>query len=429
MSRVHPGVLGLVFALGCDGEAPVAPEAAGEPAATTPAASDGAGSSDAWDCEGSLVPPRGYIPETAFAADGNRDQATRRAKDALHARMCDPDMDCSGLDTLIQPWKTGRTADGQACTMAVVKSEELKQWLAERKTGSVLADSSSAAVVKVLPEPGGVAVAIGSVRVGDVEGGPLARWVAGFMERALSSAGAMVTTIPSAYDGDGKPDGIDAIADASIFTRSEAGRDVVEIRWELTRWGSAAQRTYADPIVIDRAGAPDVPDTTPAVAAVESPLSLHVSNPAGLSFCPGSVFNAYVNAERPVYARVFSLWDGGGLPVYPESGDGLVQPGTPVALGGDLGLRAVPLAGDTEFFAIVSADDPKKLDAFAQTGACRLSADLVQTLRTGRDLPQGVTLQRIGYTIETRDGCRAYDIDALEEQVAAVLEWPVCGPS
>ena len=141
-----------------------------------------------WRCEGALMPPTGWQQETAFsdAGRGAIMRAVQDASDRLVGRACGQQGSCDFLRARVTTWKTGRSAAGGLCAMAVLKSEDLAAWREQATSLEKLDENLVAAASKLARwSKGKPRVAIDLIVDAGAPGGLRADWLRALLEGKL----------------------------------------------------------------------------------------------------------------------------------------------------------------------------------------------------------------------------------------------------
>lgn len=415
-------------------------------AAPTPEQGDGgdasnnsasASPSDAWDCQGNLVPPVGWEQETVFedAATPNAVKvASDAANDKLLRRLCAGASSCDELEVNIKTWKTGQ-GGGQACAMAVIERRVLESWRRGNTSLASLDAELTRASKELLGDRKKARVAIDKIVDGGAAGGERAEWLEQRMTRALTSAGAVVREIPRNWNGQGLPPGVDVVINANAVSRAERQRQVVEVNWQARlRDGGGFALKVASPVLF---AADAAPAAEPRVKVDPLPpsspdLSVRLETRHGGSLCMGERTQLWLHSAKDMHVRVFDLYGkDGALLLFPNEDhpSDKVRAGDVIALGGKLGFEAVPVPdSDLERFLVIAHPSPDGLGAFkSYAGYCRVEPKLAGRLHQGQGLPPGVTAASDSFRILQRDDCPPEPpLSQRQGQAQALSSLPVC---
>lgn len=401
------------------------------PPTTSPAIASPA---DEWRCGGELVPPTGWEQETAFApasAPNAREEAARRATDALARRLCAGSPDCAPLAARVRPWKTGAN-EKDVCAMAVVKREDLDEWRARSQStaavdGAMLAAADDLAKATDAPRAKRPRVAIAEVVDLGVPGGARAEWLRAKLARALERTSDVVD-VPRGWSGAGVPPGLDLVVRGDVVARAERGVAVLEVTWDGVT--ASAKHVHAAPVVVAEAAAPRAGGAAVKPLPPAEGLSVHIESSRAGSLCAGERTQLWVESAQPAAVRVFDLYgDGEAMLMFPndEQKSGELRAGQPVALGGKLGFEALPVPGsDQERFLVVAAPNEAGLGALrAALGPCRVPAALARQLHQGAGLPPGTRAASTGFRVVT-ESCPPAPAERRAGVVQSLAALPPC---
>ncbi len=407
---------------------------------TTAAATVPAGT---WQCAHELVPPPGYLQETAFGAHATTQQAVERARAQLLARLCTPGMtDCGGLSELVTTWKTGTSVAGtQVCAMVVIEQNGLAVWKARQGLGDfdrALNDAVSS-VLKDLKAP---IVAVDAVVDGGVPGGERAVWLQNRLAAALGARGVTVVDLPANFTGVGLPGRATALLGARTTSRSENNERKLDIAVTArVREGKVFVRRTAPAITIVASAAPPFTTEAPPLPVDNATVTLRlqhldVGTDRSAGLCAGDTVQLVLTSSARRHVRVIDLYGqgatAGAVVLFPndEHTSDVVKAGETLALGGPDGFEAVPWPGnDLERFLVIAATTPAGLGALSSsTTTCRLSPTLTRKLHAG-EVPSGVDVTSDGFRVLPSAQCTrraAPTPQALQAMMASLSSLPVC---
>ena len=393
----------------------------------------GEGDPDAWRCSGNLVPPTGWIQETAFVdlSEPNPDQkAVDIARSKLVGRLCGGGSNCDSLAARVDPWKQGRDTS-RACAMVTIKSASVEEWRKAATSVKGLDAALDVAAAELLGDKAGKSprVAIDKIVDGGVPGGERAEWLASRMGRALNTAGASVVSLPESWNGQGVPNGVDALISARSFERTESQRSVVEVTWVAkVRKGRTVSLRSAKPVLVPVDAAPPMNSAVTLFPPSDPRLTVHVeSNRAGGGLCIGEETQVWLTADEALHVRVFDLYgEDGAVLLFPNSDrpDGRIDKNETIALGGDRKFEAVPVPNsEVERFLVIGAKTKKGLGRFESwSGYCKVPSDVAKQLHDGKGLPRGARASSDGFRLIDGAACSTPVSDKKREELEAQLK-------
>jgi len=389
---------------------------------------------DAWNCEGTLVPPNGWAQASAFvdaAEAGATARANESARRQLLDRLCGGSSNCDGLEARISLWKTGAGA-GKVCAMAVIETAELEAWRRATQTLDKLEQGLSVAARELLVGRKKPVVIIDKIVDGAIAGGPRAQWLSSRMTRALTGEGASVKEIPRGWNGQGLPRGITMVVEAIAVTRNEAQNAVIEVVWSVRERGaSGLERRVAAPVIFPADAAPRT-QAGDALPTSSGDLSVRIESQVGGSLCLGGKTQLWLYSKREMHVRVFDLYgEEGALLLFPNGDhpDGLIRAGETLALGGEAGFEAVPAPGsEVERFLVIAAPTPQGLGRFrTQRGYCRVPAQMARRLHRGEAIPTSATAVSDSFRLVSGGRCPPPpDEKVRAEQARGLDALPLC---
>jgi hypothetical protein len=418
-------VFGLVGALGCAPKTSADARLAGNPSSSARGVDPplgGEGAESPWDCRGPYVPPTGYLQEMSWITEreaGEQDPrrlAARGARIALVERLCAGSDSCDRLASEVDIWRSGWSAAGDGCAMAVIEEAAYQRWLASTRTVKQL-DRDLLHVAQALLAQAPTTddtprLAIDKVVDGGSPGGPRASWLASRMEAALWRAGASVSAVPQTWSGLGLPRGLDAVLDARVFTRREEGVPVVEVVWSATvrSKGRVSERRVGPPVAVPREAVPSDVEELRELPMAEGKISIRLPSAPGGSLCPNSPYEIWLETDTDLHVRVFNLYgDGRATLIFPEASIGdLVLANRPLRIGPPAGFAAVPLEGNVDRYLVVAAprrEDLGPLVTYGAAGYCRVNPSTARNLHAGNALPDGAIVTSTGYRIVDGSRC------------------------
>lgn len=389
-----------------------------------------------WDCSGTLVPPTGWLQETATVSRSEPDAGQRAvdlARGRLVSRLCGGGSNCDALAARVDPWKRGESAT-EVCAMVTIEAAEVERWRKASTTVERLDTDLEGAAKALVGEKAGVKVVIGGIVDAGVPGGARAEWLAGRMNRALGAVGARVLLAPKEWDGSGLPSGVDVVIQATTVERSEGQTAVVEVLWTaLVRSGRSVEVRTASAVTFARDAAPAMTSAVTLFPPNDPGLKvrLSTSHPGG-GLCIGETTQLFMTSDADLHVRVFDLYgEDGALLLFPnaERPDGRVRKGETIKLGGEAGFQAVPVPGsEVERFLVIAAPREEGLGRYkGWKDTCRVPQDVAAQLHRAQGLPQGSRSSSDGFRLISGSECRWRISDAerasLEEQLREV---PLC---
>jgi len=386
---------------------------------------------DAWTCSGNLVPPTGWLQETAFVKLTEPDAAQKAvdlARSRLVNRLCGGASNCDDLHARVDPWKQG--ADGaQACAMVTIKASTVEAWRQSATSLKGLDETLDAAarelVGALVDAKKTPTVAIDKVIDSGVPGGERAEWLAGRMSGALNRAGARVVPAPPDWNGQGLPRAIDVVVNARAFERTEAQKAVVEVTW-VARVASGKTQSLisAKPVTFPVDAAPAMTSAVTLFPPNDPGLSVRIeSGHPGGGLCIGEETQVWLASDADLNVRVFDLYGSdGALLLFPNSDhpDGRVRKGESLSLGV---FKAVPAPNtEVERFLVVAAPNARDLGRFKDwSGTCRVPTDVASQLHDGKGVPRGSRSSSDGFRLITDATCTTPVSDAERKELIGQL--------
>ncbi len=346
-------------------------------------------------CQGTIVPPAGYLNEMAFVANSTpnaRDEASSHAKDRLLDRLCQGD--CQDLRPELQVWDV--RVDGEVtCAMAVVEEAAYRRWKSQAE-GLFDLDGAHDQVVTELfagvgkPDAGklSVSVIIDKVFDEDSNGGPRSLWLSAAMAGALSRAGVNQLDPPGTWAGDGVPRPADAVLRGQLVGVTNGAKPVLDLTWSV-RFTEKLRQTNRTSRVVHipegkapkRRGAGGGAFTT----ADQDSLFIRLDTAAGGVLCNGQQTQLTVHSDTERCVRVFDVYGDVASVLFPsaEHGSCTVLKGESLPLGGSLGFGVV-LDPSTEVERFVAVGAPS-VEAFPKelkklNTACRMSRQKLESI-------------------------------------------------
>ena len=388
-----------------------------------------------WDCKKSS-PPFGYEQATAYEPKGvgNATQvAMDNARRKLAKRLCGGTSNCDLLAANIREWKIGGD-DTQVCAMMVIKREDVEAWRTSLGLESFDAALRQAAH-ELLIDMKKPTVVIDKVVDDGAAGGPRATWLSDRFIPALQAEGARIQLLPSKWNGDGMPKGIDVVINANALSRMESQRSVVEVSWKARRReGRAIGLKVASPVIFPAEAAPKMGSPKKVLPGSDPSLFVRLEySHQGGSLCLGEQTRLWLHSDADMHVRVFDLYGSdGAFLLFPNSSNpsGTIKADQTLDLGGQ--FEAVPLPGEeTERFLVIAAPTREGLEGFASyEDYCRVPTSIAAQLHEGRGLPSGPGARGAS------DGFRLIDDAGLcpvkpanwkrPDPTAALAEFPEC---
>jgi hypothetical protein len=211
-------------------------------------------------CDGPLVPPAGYLQETAFAPDAAT--AATKARQQLMERTCQASP-CPELAARATLWLAGQ-GQGAHCAMAVLEAALVEEWRAGNSARGFVATVGQR-LAPVLPAPaagGRTAVAVDRVALATNVPGAEA-WVRDALQQALGALPAVKLVEP------GTPKA--TVVRANVVERHEQQRPVLDVGVTVVRPGGELATVSA---TLPRAVLPFAPSPAPVTST--TPLALSV---------------------------------------------------------------------------------------------------------------------------------------------------------
>lgn len=423
-------LLGAVVALGasCGGPQTPPPDPAPDHKATSPALPPAAGG---WDCTGKLVPPTGWLQDTAFDDAGSVEAASDKARQILLERTCAGAPDCSALQSKITIWETGQ-GGGRACAMAVIEDADVQRFRASLNVGG-LEEALREVARELVGKRGKARVAIDKIIDGGAAGGARARWLEQRMARAFGEVGAQVVEVPRDWNGQGLPPGVDMVAGATIEERVEGERKVAEaVLSARVKGGGGIERLLGSPVTFPTAAAPDGGEPAVTLPPSSPELSVRLESSRAGGLCLGERTQLWLYASEEAHVRVYDLYGAeGALLIFPneDMSDDRVPAGKPIPLGGKLGFEAMPVPGsEVERFLVVAAPTREGLGKLGKArGYCRVEPTLARQLHRAEGLPQGTRAASDSFRLVQGEDCPAPPAAQTRQGVAVALDsLPIC---
>ncbi|GMV43085.1 MAG: hypothetical protein AMXMBFR64_48010 [Myxococcales bacterium] len=391
----------------------------------------GAAQTDAWDCQGTTMPPTAdydYEVAHAPAGPGQEQVAQDAATASLVRRHCAQGRDCEGLRELIRPWRVGR-GPATVCAMVAARTADLERWRSRFDADALTRELARSLAALVQREGGtldAARVAIDKVKVGAVAGGELASFFQRMMSDAVTRAGGRVVVVARGWNGRSLPKDTDVVARGLTQARRHEGVAGFDLAWEIRSRTDGAW-VVSPPVFIPGSIAPGAPPDEASPPPVAAALTLRIGARSGGGLCDGERTDAWLTADQDLHVRVFDLYGPGGLLVFPAgSGQGPVRAAQTLALGP---LDAVQLPGSPEeLFLVVAAPTRAALGWMAPLDQpCRLRPADVAALRSGAAIPKGALVAHDGYRIVADPTCPPpLDAATRAAAMAAVEGLPLC---
>lgn len=352
-------------------------------------------------CQGTLVPPTGYVQKVAYVEKSMPDAlelAKRRARLQLVQDQCKED--CAGLEALVRDWKNATDGD-VVCAMAVIEQTDLQTWRASLTAAPV--DEQFRVVVRELfsdrvdagvplakgkkgKAPLKVAVAVGNVNDDGADGSMRGVWVALKMEAALTNAGIAQVKGPEGWTGKGIPSNATALLQGWILTREELGRRNLDVTWTVI-FADGTSKTSTHVSMLATVAPPGPKPVTPLPVVEQPVVQLELADKAtghgGL--CNGQKTQLFIKAREDRCVLVFDLFGDKGLLIFPNEArkDCLVRKGETLEASGPEGFAVMLDPNvETERFVAIAAPSREALPAFFRKwlGSCRLDAAQIRAV-------------------------------------------------